>query len=107
MSLPSLPALRIFFLLLVALSSLDVRTSDLSYCTMFCPVWFSLGGLHLYEEKWWGIESGKENRWAGSLRSGGRENCSQDVLYERRLSFQFIYIIYICMYIYIYIHTYI
>jgi hypothetical protein len=65
-----------------------MRAYAYSYHIFLCRVWLiSLKGLFFSEGK---RKSGseEERKWRSSWGwgSGGRENCNQDVLYERRIS---------------------
>lgn len=72
-----LPTCRTLFLLLAALSSLDVMICARSYCNDSGGL-MSLGDLIFSEERQrWGGRDGEA--W------GGRENCGWDVIYEKRI----------------------
>ena len=89
-------------LVLWTLSSFTVRAFDLSYyfvlivCFCFCLVLFTLWCLVV--DCWRsalfrrghgrGMHLGEMGYGAGAERSGERENCGLDVLYERRSYFQ-------------------
>lgn len=86
----SLPALRLFFFLLGCLVQLqyvgfclDLLCFGLSRLVVITwrPILFQWGT----EEEWMG-RGGHE----GAGRGGGRGNCGQDVLYERRIYLQFL-----------------
>lgn len=80
----------IFLISYVFCGSIESRRAfALSYCIIFCPVWLlSHGGLHFSEEEMEGEWEWSIGQVWRSRRSGGRGNCGQSVLYERRIYFQ-------------------
>ena len=86
-----MPALGTLLLIVFALASLHVRAFPLSAVSCFvlfgCPFLDVFSSL---KRKWWGSGLGGEERWR-LLRVVEAGKTVQDVLYESRICFQYIY----------------